>query len=624
MSQRVVALLCAAGFLALSAAPAYAAGGAELTEAGGKPFPSKTFVLTLPERRALSADDVKVSENGQDVQALQVVPGDAAGAKTFAAMLVIDTSQSMQGAPVAAAMQAAREFAQRRPAQQRLGVVFFNRDATVALRPTTDAAKIQEVLAAPPPLSKGTQIYDAAAVALRELASAGVSAGSVVVLSDGADVGSDLQPSAVADAARRSHTRVFTIGLRSRSFDGSTLRQLAAASGGRYSEASERELGPLFAALGSQFGNEYLVTYTSLSPLGQKVAVSATVKGLAAPAAADYTTPAFQASAGSRRAGSGFAGSNTALAIAAVLAAALLGLGVFFAIRPGRRTLQTRIADFTATDVDDARAFEQAQFQAAADSGSGAGRLESSSWWIAFTEDIDVARFSISAERIAVLTLSGTAAAVVAAAVAGNAFLAVLLVAVPWIVRAVVRSRAGRQRLAFEQQLADNLRVIASAMRAGQSFVGALAVAVDDAAEPARRELHRTVTDERLGVPLDEAIGRTAQRMRSEELEYVGLVATLQRDTGGNTAEVIDRVTETIRERAELKGLVRTLTAQGRLGGAIVSALPVILVFFFAATQPGYFNPMLDTGVGRFLIVLGVLMLGAGWFAIRKIVDIKV
>jgi tight adherence protein B len=622
MSRRVLALLGAAGFLALSAAPAHAAGGAELTEAGGKPFPSKTFVLTLPERRALSAGDVKVSENGQDVQALQVVPGDAAGAKTFAAMLVIDTSQSMQGAPVAAAMQAAREFAQRRPAQQRLGVVFFNRDARVALRPTTDATKIQEVLAAPPPLSRGTQIFDATAVALRELASAGVSAGSVVVLSDGADVGSDSQPSAVVDVARRSHTRVFTIGLRSRSFDGSTLRQLAAASGGSYSEASGRQLGPLFAALGNQFGNEYLVTYTSLSPLGQKVAVSATVKGLAAPAVAGYTTPAFQASAGGRRAASGFAGSSTALAIAAVLAAALLGLGVFFAIRPGRRTLQTRIADFTATDVDDARSFEQAQFQVAAESGSG--RLERSSWWIAFREDVDVARFSISPERLAVLTLCGTAVAVVAAAAAGNGFLAVLLVAAPWIVRVIVRSRAGRQRLAFEQQLADNLRVIASAMRAGQSFVGALAVAVNDAAEPAKRELHRTVTDERLGVPLDEAIGRTARRMRSEELEYVGLVATLQRDTGGNTAEVIDRVTETIRERAELKGLVRTLTAQGRLGGAIVSSLPVILVFFFAAAQPGYFNPMLDKGVGRFLIALGVLMLSTGWFAIRKIVDIKV
>ena len=132
-----------------------------------------------------------------------------------------------------------------------------------------------------------------------------------------------------------------------------------------------------------------------------------------------------------------------------------------------------------------------------------------------------------------------------------------LALVAPVVVRLVVsaarQSRAPRVR----RQLADNLQVVASAMRAGQSFVGALAVAVEDALEPAKRELHRAVSDERLGVPLDEALGRVAaRRMRSEELEYVGLVATLQRETGGSTAEVLDRVTQTIRERAELKRLV--------------------------------------------------------------------
>jgi tight adherence protein B len=190
--------------------------------------------------------------------------------------------------------------------------------------------------------------------------------------------------------------------------------------------------------------------------------------------------------------------------------------------------------------------------------------------------------------------------------------------------RMFVASRAARQRREFEAQLADNLQIVASAMRSGQSFVGALSVAVEDAAEPARRELHRAITDERLGVPLDEALGRAAERMRSEELGYVGLVATLQRDTGGNTAEVLDRITETIRGRAELNRMIRTLTAQGRLGGGIVTGLPIALAAFFVVTKPSYFKPLVSTSFGWVLITAGVLMLVAGWLVIRKIVDIKV
>jgi tight adherence protein B len=229
-----------------------------------------------------------------------------------------------------------------------------------------------------------------------------------------------------------------------------------------------------------------------------------------------------------------------------------------------------------------------------------------------------------SPEKIAIYTVIGTAVAMLVAIAIGNRYLAVMLLPSPVVMRMFVASRAARQRREFEAQLADNLQIIASAMRSGQSFVGALSVAVEDAAEPARRELHRAITDERLGVPLDEALGRAAERMRSEELGYVGLVATLQRDTGGNTAEVLDRITETIRGRAELNRLIRTLTAQGRLGGAIVTGLPVALAAFFVVTKPSYFKPLVSTSFGWLLITAGVLMLVTGWLVIRKIVDIKV
>jgi tight adherence protein B len=626
MRLRMISAVLALGVAAIAAAPAaHAASGAELTEASGATFPAKTFVLTLPERRDLRPADVSVRENGADVEGLGIVPGDAAGAKTFGTMLVIDTSQSMRGAPIEAAMAAARKFAEKRPAQQRLGVVFFNRGAAVALRPTTDAARIAAVLASPPTLAKGTRIYDSTALAMRVLRDANVSAGSVVLLSDGADVGSSLKPGAVAAAARHAKTRIFSVGLRSRSYDGSTLRALAASAGGRYAEADEQQLAQLFSGLGRRFGREYLITYRSLAPLSTHVQVQARVAGVPGTALVTYASPSLPAAgaaAGASR--SAFIGSNASLVLAAALAALLVGLAAFLVARSGRRTVHARIADFTADASSAHEAVAVDAFGDDHDSSTARRRAKPSRRWTEFAEDADVAGLSMSPERIALFTFAGTALAVVVAFALGNPVLALLVLVAPVIVRAVVSAAAARTRRDFDSQLADNLQVVASAMRAGQSFVGALAVAVEDALEPAKRELHRAVTDERLGVSLDEALARVARRMRSEELEYVGLVATLQRETGGSTAEVLDRVTDTIRGRAELKRLVQTLTAQGRLGGGIVTAVPLVLTAFFLVTRPGYFDPLIHSAFGVMCIVMAVVMLSAGWLAIRKIVDIKV
>jgi tight adherence protein B len=594
-----------------------------LAEASGAKFPAQTLVVTLPERRDLKPGDVTVSENGQDVEGVRVVPAEAANSRTFATVLAIDTSESMQGAPIQAAMAAAREFAAQRPAQERLGVVFFNSKVTLVLPPTTDADKISKVLSRTPPVAYGTRIYDAVALATHVLAESGASARSVLLLSDGADLGSKLAPSVVVNAARVTDTRIFSVGLRDRSYDGLTLRSVAGATGGRYAEADEGQLASLFAALGQSFAREYLVSYLSVAPLSTQVDVSVRVAGFAGAASSSYRSPAFRTAAGpaNGRAPMPFLGSNVGLGLAVVLAALLLGFAAFLVVRASRRTAQARIADFTggASPSDEA-----AETQVELERDEAHRHRTSSRRWAAFAEDVDVAGLPATPERIAGWTVAGTLVVALLAFVLGKPVLGLLALGAPVVVHLIVSSRANAARREFDAQLADNLQVVASAMRAGQSFVGALAVAVEDAMEPAKRELRRAVTDERLGVPLDEALRRAARRMRSEELEYVGLVATLQRETGGSTAEVLDRITQTIRERAELKRLVRTLTAQGRLGGTIVSAIPIGLTILFLITRPGYFNPLLHSTFGVMCIVAAVTMTTAGWIAIRKIVDIKV
>src|SRR5262245_29854706 len=112
--------------------------------------------------------------------------------------------------------------------------------------------------------------------------------------------------------------------------------------------------------------------------------------------------------------------------------------------------------------------------------------------------------------------------------------------------------------------------------------------------------------------------------MQSKDLSQVGLVAALQHETGGNTAEVLDRVADTVRERFELRRLVRTLTAQGRMSRWILTSLPIFLLLVITTLNPTYIDPLYSHSAGRVVLVIAGLMVAAGSLVIRKIIDIKV
>jgi tight adherence protein B len=253
------------------------------------------------------------------------------------------------------------------------------------------------------------------------------------------------------------------------------------------------------------------------------------------------------------------------------------------------------------------------------------GRLQRSQWWATLVEEVELARVGVSIGQIVVLTALGTAVlGWLLVSATGSPLGAVLALSVPIGVRIAIRVRVDRERRAFDEQLPDNLQVVSSAMRAGHTFVGALGIVAEDAPEPSRRELRRVLADEQLGIPLVDALNGVTARMNSHDFEHVALIAALQRETGGNTAEVIDSVTETIRERLDLRRLVRTLTAQGRLSGWVVSGLPVALLVFLAFVNPSYIHPLFHRTAGIIALGCAAAMLVAGFLVIRRIVDIKV
>jgi tight adherence protein B len=136
--------------------------------------------------------------------------------------------------------------------------------------------------------------------------------------------------------------------------------------------------------------------------------------------------------------------------------------------------------------------------------------------------------------------------------------------------------------------------------------------------------MQRVVADEQLGIPIQQSLGVVAERMASSDVEQLALVAELQREAGGNAAEVIDRVAETVRERFDLRRLVQTLTMQGRMSRWIVSALPVAIIVLLQIGNPHYLHPLLESTAGKVVFGLAAAWAVAGSYAIKRIVEIEV
>jgi tight adherence protein B len=196
--------------------------------------------------------------------------------------------------------------------------------------------------------------------------------------------------------------------------------------------------------------------------------------------------------------------------------------------------------------------------------------------------------------------------------------------ATPFFVRLFVKRKLSNKRRAFAEQLPDNLEVLASALRAGHSLVGALAIMTDDSTEPSKTEFRRVLADEQLGVPLEDALKVCIKRMDNKDLDQVALVAKLQREMGSNSAEVLDKVVVAVRTRMELRRLIRSLTAQGRASRWVLTFLPVGLAVVLTILSTTYMHPLFHSTLGQVLLVISALMIATGSWVIGKIIDIHI
>jgi tight adherence protein B len=252
-----------------------------------------------------------------------------------------------------------------------------------------------------------------------------------------------------------------------------------------------------------------------------------------------------------------------------------------------------------------------------ATAGGFGGRLEAM---------LEQAELPMKAGEFAAFTvLCALAGGVVGALLLTKIFFVLLVAAVASLIPYgwLLHARKKRQKTMAEQ-LPDVLSILASSLRAGHSFLQALDQVAGEIKEPSAGEFHRVVSEIRLGRSIDDAMNEMAERVGSEDMRWAVMAVNIQRQVGGNLAEVLDIVANTVRERAYVQRQVRVLSAEGRLSIAILTALPFGIFFYLALVNPEYVAPLFTTMIGRILLLVGGTLMGLGVFVMTRIVRIDV
>jgi len=194
-----------------------------------------------------------------------------------------------------------------------------------------------------------------------------------------------------------------------------------------------------------------------------------------------------------------------------------------------------------------------------------------------------------------------------------------------WILSGVVLKFLQAKRLrAFDKQLGDTIVLLSNALKAGYSFAQAISTVSKTASPPIADEFARATREMALGINVDDALNHMVRRNDSEDLDLMVTAVQIHRVVGGNLAEILDIIAYTIRERVRIKGEIRTLTAQARASGWIITLLPVALAGILTVISPDYFKPMFSETLGIIMLAISGFSMAVGFAIIQKIVKIEV
>lgn len=582
--------------------------------------------------------DLVIREGDRIVDTTAAVP--LSDQQSLGIVLVIDASGSMEeGALIERVLEAAHTFVQNKGGADQIAVVSFNAQVRLVQDFTTDKALLDAAIDKIA-IGPDTALYDGI-VRAAALFQDSTLQPNLIVFSDGADTVS----AASADRAQASVENVggalFAIGVENDGFR--VLEEMASTTGGTSAVADDPAgVGALFDSVQATLSKQYVVTYESQATSG---AVPITLSVGDQQARAEYVAGSSEGGAASLRPeaveeppGPAFLRSSTGLLIGLGLVllsvvAVVMSLGdLFFGREDSLNTaLQPYAEGFVAgTEVefetgDRTQQLAQTPFlqRAVAATGQFAerqgfltkieGQLERANLPLRPAEAIFFYFAGVVVLALLLLALTQNAFG----ALIGTVFGAIL----PPAVLSFLASRRQRQ---FDSLLPDTLQLLASTLRAGYSLMQGVEAVSQEVSEPVGRELRRVVTEARLGRPLEESLDGVAERMASADFGWAVMAIRIQREVGGNLAELLVTVAETMTERERLRRDVNALTAEGKISAIVLTILPIGLGLFIWSVNPGYMDPLFEETIGKVLLGGSVVLMLFGFWWMKKTIEIEI
>jgi tight adherence protein B len=639
MTIRRSVAFAAAAFLTLvvSAAPAAAETKVAIRQVDTSAFPEVKVVAQVASATPPTLNQFSLREDDKLVSNVQVVPLGETDTPV-GVVLVIDTSGSMrENSKIEAARAAAKQFISQKGANDQIAVVAFSATPRVVINFTSDTNLLTgavDGLTA----TGDTALWDAVRLASGLFAERPDLQANMVVLSDGADTTSATSPVDARSGALGADATVYAIGLRGGSeFDAGGLQALTGATAGQYVETSDpTELGRVYDQVQGAIQNQYELSYTSSAQSVVNVTLSVLdgVAKASAPVGGTSTGVATaQPEVVSKSPFPDFMQGTVGKALVvllALIAAGLLAYGLLLLVTKGdKSTLQTALQPYSdePAEPDAGRAevafAESALIRRAVDTTARIARERGLLDII--EKKLEQADLPLrAAEALLFTIIAGVLIVIAAAALSGPLafFLALLLVILVPV--GLLNFIAGRRRRKFASQLPDMLQLLAGSLRAGYSLLqGVDAVAVE-VSDPMGQELRRVLAEARLGRPLEDALDDAAERMSSADFSWAVMAVGIQREVGGNLAELLDTVAETMIQRERLRREVKSLTAEGRVSAIILGMLPVGLGVMMFAINRAYIEKLFNTGIGQIMLGGSALLALAGFVWMKKIVEIEI
>ncbi len=580
----------------------------------------------LPAGNGLDPASVVASVDGRTLPIASVAAASTAQVQPPRVLVVVDTSGSMAGQPMADAQRAVSAFAAQAPADVQLGILSFATTPRLLVPPTVDRPRLLGAVTGLEAQGE-TSLYDAVVAGLQAVGDSGER--RIVVLSDGGDTRSKASLEQALAATRSSGVAVDAIGFNTGESVQTVLTRIAATGRGRVHAASSSS--ELASALSSTVrAQATALTVRVLVPQDLRglrdLDVSATSQQgrLTATAPVTFGTPAAPAPA--TRGWWGTKGS-----LAAGLAAIALSLAIACLVLFGGRSREGRTHQLLDRYTTVPR---QVRDDLRTASPVARTALELANRVVAKRNLQD--RLTLRLDRADVSLTPAEWLLVQAGVSLGTVLLLVLLdwnllaalvfgtaagVLVPRLYLAV---RGGRRQRAFEAMLPDALQMAAGSLTAGYSLAQALDGLVREGSEPMATEVGRALAESRLGVPVETTLEGIAERMDSKDFKWVVMAIRVQREVGGNLGGVLTQVSATMRERAMLRRQVKGLSAEGRLSAYILVALPLLLVGYMYTLRRDYLEPLYTTVLGMVLIAVAVLLMSVGSFVMSRMVKVEV